>query len=294
MRIAVVGAGLMGAGMARCFLRAGHGVRVLAHRNRAPIDALVGEGAEEAVSLAALVSDCEVLFSCVSNARVIEAIAETALPRLGVGALWIDATTSEPAVSARLAAEMAERGAVFADAPVTGSPAQAEAGQLASLVGCAEEAFARVEAVIGCYSKLVQRFGGPGTGHAAKLLNNFVTQGTVALLAEAYTTARRQGIDWTALHAVMSTGAARSGTLEKMVGPALSGDYAGSQFSLRNAHKDIDCYRRAIAEAEGRESALALAILTLFESAIDAGHGERYVSALLDPALESAQRRRST
>lgn len=72
---------------------------------------------------------------------------------------------------------------------------QAEAGELGSIVGCDEASFPRIREIVSGYSKTVQRVGDVGTGHYAKLLNNFVTQGTAVLLAEAYCRARDKGVD---------------------------------------------------------------------------------------------------
>ena len=173
------------------------------------------------------------------DADAVAALAERVVPALGPGRVWIDVTTSRPALIREIAAAVQDRGAAFADAPVTGGPPQAASGELASLVGCAEEDFPAVEVVVGAYSKLVLRFGEVGAGPTAKLLNNLVSQGTMALLAEAFGLARAHGVAWRPLYEAMSAGAARSGTLEKSVGPALEGDYDGARFTIANAAKDL-------------------------------------------------------
>ena len=122
-----------------------------------------------------------------------------------------------------------------------------------------------------------------GAGHAAKLLNNFVTQGTAVLLAEAFAMAGRVGVDRHALLDVMKAGAARSGTLEKMVVPALEGDYDGARFSLANARKDVSYYRD-LARANG-DARLADALVAVLDATVEAGHGARFVSRLLDPGV---------
>lgn len=277
--IGVIGAGMMGGGMAACLLRVGHRVVLLPNRSRAVIDRLVAEGAEEAATAAALAGSVDVLLTCLPDGAAVEARAAEILPALAPGALWIDATTSDPEVTRRVAAQVAARGAVLADAPVTGGPAQAEAGELASLVGCDAAEFGRVEAIVGVYSRVVRRFGEVGTGHTAKLMNNLVTQGTMALLAEAYAGARRLGVDWGALFEVMNAGAARSGTLEKAVGPALQGDYDGSRFTIGNAEKDL---RYAIATL-GSEAELARAAHRVLARQVDEGRGDAFVSRMLEP-----------
>ncbi|MGY3438842.1 MULTISPECIES: NAD(P)-dependent oxidoreductase [unclassified Marinovum] len=277
--IGVIGAGMMGGGMAACLLRAGHHVRVLPHRNRSIIDRLVADGAEECTSAAALAGAVDVVLTCLPDGPAVEACAAQILPALTPDTLWIDTTTSDPEVTRRISQKAAQRGAIFADAPVTGGPAQAEAGELASLVGCVEPAFDRVNAVVSVYSSAVRRFGDVGTGHTAKLLNNLVTQGTMALLAEAFGAANRLGVDWQSLYDVMCVGAARSGTLEKAVGPALAGDFDGSRFTIRNAEKDI----RYAAATLGDEAELAQAIHRILLRHVDNSRGDEFVSRMLQP-----------
>ncbi|MEM7749693.1 MAG: NAD(P)-dependent oxidoreductase [Pseudomonadota bacterium] len=285
--IGFIGLGKMGACMARRLMSAGLSVAVVAHRNRSSIDTLVAQGAVEHRSTVEMVEHCPTIVTCVSDASAVETIAAEIIPHLGSHHMWIDATTSDPEVSREIWHQLEAKGATFADAPITGGPLQAERGELASLVGCRREKFNRVKAVVTHYSTIVQRFGEPGTGHTAKLLNNFVTQSTGTLLAEAYARARRAGVDWRALYDVMWTGAARSGTLEKVVGPALDGLPAQNQFSLMHARKDIAYYRRLCERMDGQPSELAEAAYAMLDRAIDQGLGEENVSALLEADLLS-------
>ena len=281
--IGFVGAGLMGRGMALNLLRAGHPVTLYVRRQRAELGPLLALGAEQTGELGALAAQTQVIILCVDNAQTVSSVVDSLLPALRTGQLLIDATTSDPVVTREVAAKLHRQGVDYADAPVTGGPLQAAAGTLGALVGCAESSFPRIREIVASYAKTVQRIGEVGSGHYAKLLNNFVTQGTTALLAEAYCRARDNGVDWRALYAVMEAGAARSGTLEKMVKPALDGDFDGSQFSVRNALKDLGYFCRQAADSARGASPLAEEIRRVFAQAAAAGLADRYVSALLDP-----------
>lgn len=285
-RIGFIGAGLMGRGMASHLLAAGHPLTVFVHRNRQGIDQLVEGGAQETDSLADLAKESDVILLCVSNADIVRDVLERLSPELRPGTLVIDATTSHPKVTQEVAAMLNARGIRYADAPVTGGPNESAAGKLGTLVGCKDEDFDAVQEIVACYSRVVQRIGGISAGHQAKLLNNFVTQGTGALLAEAYRRARDYGVDWKALYSVMDAGAARSGTLEKMVKPALDGDFDGSRFSLRNALKDYSYFCDLADHSPRGSCGLANDIRDIFQQAVDAGLGDRYVSTLLDPELD--------
>ena len=289
--IGFVGAGLMGRGMAEHLHQAGHPLTLYVHRNRTGIEPLLAQGCDETGSLTTLAARGEGILLCVRNPDAVRAVVTELAPALRPGQLVLDATTSNPETSRAIATQLAARGIGFADAPVTGGPAEAAAGRLGTLLGCTETDFERARAIVACYSKVVHRVGEVGAGHAAKLLNNFVTQGTTVLLAEAYRRARDVGVDWQALYSVMETGAARSGTLEKMVKPALAGDYDGSRFALRNALKDYRYICEMYAASPRGPSRVAEEIRAVFAAAVEAGAGERYVSALLDPALDPLKTR---
>ncbi len=285
-RIGFVGAGLMGRGMARQLLQAGHAVTVFVHRSREGIAELAALGATETDDLRTLAQQCDVVMLCLDSADTVRSVLAQMRPALRRGQLVIDATTSNPDVSLEVAAALKSCGVDYADAPVTGGPPEAAAGRLGTIVGCDEALFPRVETIVSRYATSVRRVGGIGKGHFAKLLNNFVTQGTAVLLAEAYGRARENGVDWQALYDLMSAGAARSGTLEKTVRPALAGNFDGSLFSIRNAHKDVS-YFCAQAENSARgPSELGAAIRRVLGDALAADCGERYTSALLDPGLK--------
>ena len=290
-RLGFVGLGLMGAPMARRAMAAGWRLTVCPARSRAAAEALIGQGAVATESVAEMAAGVDALVICVTDAEAATAVAEAALPALPRGALVLDATTSRPATSRALAAAARARGLRFADAPVTGGPPQAAEGRLTTFAGCDEADLADLRAVAGAWSQRVLRMGDVGAGHAAKLINNMVTQGTVALLAEAFAAARAQGLDLAALHAAMAGGAARSGTFDKTATPAMAGDYDGAAFSIANARKDLRYAAELMRETPGADPALAEAALRLLDAAADAGHGPRRVSRLLDPAVWDGLRR---
>lgn len=281
-RVGFIGVGMMGAGMAANLLRAGRRVAVVAHRNRAPVEALLAEGAEEADSPRALAAGADALFLCLNGSPQVEAVVEQIAAALRPGTLVVDTSTSNPVSTVALQARLAGQGVGFVDAPVTGAPAQAAAGQLNALLGGAPADVERARPLIEDFTRAAVPVGGPGAGHRAKLLNNMVTIGAVALLAEAYRAARAEGLDWAKLYEVMMGGAARSGTLEKMVGPALHGDFTGHKFSLANARKDID-YADAYLGAIDAPSEIVKAISAFLAGEAEHMDADAYLSALLAP-----------
>lgn len=283
--IGFVGAGLMGEGMAASALRKGHRVTVVAHRSRDAIERLKAAGAQEAPDLPTLARSVDVVAMCVTDAPAVESVIERLRPGLAPGQLVIDMTTSYPEVTRRLAAELAKDGVRLVDAPVTGGPEHAEAGELGTLLGAAPEDVERASAVVSSWSKVVSPMGDVGSGHTAKLINNFVSQGTHALLGEAFRRARQAGVDWQALYDAMAVGGARSAALERSVKPAIAGNYDGVRFALSNAAKDVRYFAAMVEEMDGEPSPLATAVRDVLARYVEAGHGDKRVSRQLDPEI---------
>ncbi len=284
LRIGFTGLGLMGHGMAVNILKHGYPLKVLAHRNRTPIDDLVGKGADEAVSIAALVKSSDVVFFCVRGAEEVEQLVydeNGVLSNCRPGLIVIDCTTSNPVLSRRIAEDLGARQAAFVDAPVTRAPKDAEAGRLNSLVGADKDVFKIVRPILECYSENIAYFGPPGTGHSAKLINNFISCGYTALIVEGLSLCFQSGVDARTLYRVMAAGGADSGVLRKMVPPLLEGDFTGHQFTLSNACKDIN-YFKEFAEGFGFDSYLAGSLLETYRSAVEAGLGDKMMASLME------------
>jgi 3-hydroxyisobutyrate dehydrogenase-like beta-hydroxyacid dehydrogenase len=281
MRIGFIGAGLMGHGMVLNLLKSGHEVHVIAHRNRAPIEDLLAKGAREAHSLNEIARGSDCIMLCLSSSKIVKETVAALKPGLRFGQIIIDTGTSEPESSRRLASELAPLGIAYADAPMTGGPEQAAAAELGVLCGASPEVFAKILPVLSCFASTVRHMGPVGSGHAAKLISNFLVTGMIALVAQAFGAARQADIDWRSLYDVMLNGSGNSGVLRKMVAPALDGDFEGYRFSLANASKDIG-YFKSFASGLGLETSLADAVEDVFLAAVAQGHGQRNVSHLLD------------
>lgn len=284
MKIGLVGAGLMGHGIGLCLMRAGHRLAVMAHRNRAPVDDLVRNGATEAATLEELAKGAELVIVCVTNSQAVEEVVAALEPGLAAGAIVLDMGTSDRGSNLALAERLKARGVAFAEAPVAGGPEQAARGELGAMVGADDRTFARLEPVLEACCARVSHMGPVGKGATAKLINNYMVMGMIALIAECYVAARTAGIDWQKLYEVMQQGSNNSGALRKMVGPAIAGDYEGYPFSITNAIKDMSYYLK-LAEELGMRTRLAEASFAVFTEAAAKGHGDLRVSHLLDPSV---------
>ena len=286
-RIGFIGAGTMGHGMCMCLLNAGHPVTVIANRNRAPINDLVYHGAKEANALVELAKTSDVIILCVSNSAVVDEIMGELLPMLNSGQLVIDTGTSKPESVRAVAERLAEQGIDFVEAPVTGGKVQAAAGELGALVGADEAVFERATPVLEAFCKQIHHFGQPGSGNTAKLINNYMVMGIIALVTEAFTKADEADVDWSKLYDVVTCGSADSGVLRRIIGNAKDGDYKGYIFDVSGALKDMS-YFSDVAEELGGMTPLAAAVHDVFENAVADGHGSLLVSELLSPDVRGS------
>lgn len=282
MQIGFIGAGFMGYGIAHNLLKSGHSLRVIANRRRVNIEKLTGQGATEARDYPELLAGAEAVVSCVGTAEQLEAVVTQAEPYLEKNALWIDCTTSKPQTAIKLYQRLQTLRVDFLDAPVTRSPKDAEAGRLISFVGADQALFEKARPLIACYSESVTRIGPTGSALKVKLLNNFITMGQVALVVEAMKAADRCGIDRRVLYAILIQGAANSGTLKKMVEPALAGDYSGHAFSLGNGAKDV-LYATGMHEGSETGRILAEALSRYYRTQLSAHPETDLLSELLKP-----------
>lgn len=137
--IGFIGLGFMGHGMAKNIRAKGFDLWVRGRSNRAPVESLLAMGAKESASPRQMAEVCDIIHICLSNSPQIEATMrgpDGILAGARKGLIVIDASTANPASTEALAAELAVVGGHFVDAPLGGTPMQAEAGQLSAMVGC--------------------------------------------------------------------------------------------------------------------------------------------------------------
>lgn len=268
--IGFVGIGLMGHGMAKNIVEKGYPLTVTAHRNRAPVEDLVGRGATEAKSLEDLARASSIVFLCLTGAPEVAAAVQALKPGLAKGAVVVDCSTSDPTVTLRLAAELAEIGVDFIDAPLSRTPKEAWEGTLDCMVGASEAIFARVQPVIATWAAKIVHIGAVGDGHKMKLLNNFLSLGYGALYSEALALARKVGIPIAEFDKVIRGGRMDCGFYQTFMGYALEGNREAHKFTLGNAYKDMR-YVEAMANAATVATPLASAIKNSYALAMATG-----------------------
>ena len=285
-RIAFIGLGNMGSGMAANQARAGHAVAAFDLDARA-LDRARSAGCTPATSAAEAVHGAEVVITMLpAGAHVRQVYAEAVLPNAAPGALMIDCSTIDVDSARAVGAQAEASGFSFADAPVSGGVAAAEGGSLTFMVGCDEVAFAGVEAALAPMAKAVIHAGDVGAGQAAKICNNMALGVSMLGVCEAFALAEALGLAPERFFAVASQSSAQCWSLTSYcpwpgVGPAAPSDrgYEGG-FLTALMLKDLKLAQDAAARAGAATpmGAQAQATYALFDRL---GYGAKDFSAAL-------------
>ena len=283
-RIGIIGVGLMGHGIARNLLQKGFALTVLGHRNRSPVDDLVKQGAAEAKSPADLAAVSDIVFLCVTGSSEVEALVRgpnglKASARAGL--VIIDCSTSDPNSTLALEAELKPLGVALCDAPLGGTPANAEEGKLSVMVGCDAGVWPRIEPVLAAFTAKATRLGPTGDGHKMKLIMNFLAMGYASIFAEALVVGQKVGLSPQTIDSVLRGSRMDSGFYQTFFRWVLDRDREAHKFTLRNAHKDMK-YLAAMAEAAGIANPVGSAVKNYFAFAEASGRGEDFVPMLAD------------
>jgi 3-hydroxyisobutyrate dehydrogenase-like beta-hydroxyacid dehydrogenase len=181
----------------------------------------------------------------------------------------------------RIASDVAAKGAVFVDTPMTRTPREAEAGKLALMTGGDEKVLAEIRPILSCFADTIIHAGGVGAAHTLKLVNNFLALGTAAVVAEGMNAAAKAGVDLQALRDIVVSGGANSVMFERLIKVALADDDSAAQFAIANARKDLRYYTN-MAEKLPVVSFIGEAIHQTFILAEAMGYGQRFVPRLTD------------
>jgi 3-hydroxyisobutyrate dehydrogenase-like beta-hydroxyacid dehydrogenase len=280
--VGFVGVGLMGWGMAKNAVEKGFPLRVIAHRKREAVDDLVARGARECGSLAEMAAEAEIIVLCVTGSPEVTAVTAEIAVAARPGLIVVDTSTSEPEVTARLAAELAERDIVLVDAPLSRTPQHTWDGEATTFVGGPPETFERIRPLLETWANAVIPVGGPvGTAHAIKLVNNLVALGYAAIWSECYAMVGKLGVEPAVLHEVVSNSGMNCGNFQNFSKYAVGGDPNAHRFTLANGYKDLSYYAR-LAQKMQTSSLMSDGALQTLKYGLAMGLGERYLPELVD------------
>ncbi len=280
--IGFIGLGVMGKPMAKNLIKGGFSL-IVHNRSRAAVDELVAAGAQAASSPADVARRATVVITMVPDTPDVELVLagpDGVLSTLQRGALVIDMSSISPAVTARLAAQVAERGASMLDAPVSGGEIGAINASLSIMVGGEAAAFTRALPVLqamGNRDRIVH-IGRSGAGQICKICNQMAIGGALAGVSEALALAKKAGVDAARVREALLGGFAASRVLEVHGERMLTGNYKPG-FRARLYQKDLRLAAEA-AMANGVAAPGTAIVTQLVNALVASGGGDLDYAAL--------------
>lgn len=282
MKIAFLGLGIMGTGMALRLLKSGFDVTVY-NRNPARTQPLAEAGAKVATTAREAATDADLIISMVSDDSAARAVWADALEGAKPGFIGIESSTVSLDWIKDWAAQVSAKGGQPLDAPVTGSKGAAENGELVFIVGGDAEALEKARPALAAMSKGVVHLGKSGAGATLKLINNFLCGVQLASFAEALTMVDRAGLNQTQAVDILANGSPGSPFARLVSGRMASGDDT-VHFMLKLMNKDLT-YAKAEGEALGIDMKTAAAALGQVETGLAKGFGDGDISGLYKAML---------
>ncbi|MCW6652466.1 NAD(P)-dependent oxidoreductase [Aerococcaceae bacterium NML210727] len=281
VQLGFIGLGVMGKSMAKHLLQAGHPVIVYT-RTADKAQELLALGAEWAETPQAVAQQADIVFTIVGYPKDVE---EVYLGEQGLfagsraGQIFVDMTTSTPALAQRLFAEGAARDVHILDAPVSGGDLGAREGRLTTMVGGEPEIFERVRPYLDCFSAKVRLQGGAGAGQHTKMANQIMIAGTMVGMTELLVYAQAAGLDLPSVIDTVGAGSAGNWSLMNYAPRILQEDYSPGFFA-KHFLKDLEI---ALSEAERMALNLPGTALAaqLYRQLCEKGHENNGTQALI-------------
>jgi 3-hydroxyisobutyrate dehydrogenase len=284
-RVAFIGLGNMGGGMAANLAKAGHDVRAY---DLSP-DALARAkeaGCLPADTAAAAVDGAEAVVTMLPAGTHVEAVYADLVGRVAPTAILIDCSTIDVATAKRVAEAARAKGLMAVDAPVSGGIAAANAGTLTFMVGGDQDAFARAEPYLSDMGKAVIHAGGNGAGQAAKICNNMLLGAEMVATCEAFLLAEKLGLDPQRFYDIASVSSGQSWSMTSYcpvpgVGPETPADrdYQGG-FAAALMLKDLRLAMEA-AHGAGATVPMGAKAAELYEAYAAEGQGSTDFSGII-------------
>jgi len=280
-KIAYLGMGTMGSGMAANLAKAGHEVSAW---NRTPKTSPVLQDADLRVTtdLASALAGAEVVMYCLSDDAAVDDLvfgSHNLLEQVPAGAVIIDLSTIDPETSNRERAAFEAKGHAFLDAPVFGTKGEAEGAGLWIVVGGPKDVFDSALPLFQAISETVHYMGEGGKGTSMKLVGNLLVASQLQALGEALTLAKKAGLNLADVQEVLDVADFRTPIYYGVGRGAQAGDYTVN-FALKLMLKDA----KLIQDFAGRLGSpvpTAATAQKYIEESIKDGHGDLNASALI-------------
>lgn len=278
-KVGFIGLGIMGKPMALHLLKSGYPLFVLT-KNRAS-EELVEAGAQSFTTNKEVAENSDVVITMLPDSPEVEEVVlgkEGVLEGIRPGALFIDMSTIAPSAAIKLHYALKDKNVEALDAPVSGGQVGAEAATLSIMVGGSRSAFARALPILQCMGKNIVQIGKAGTGQTTKACNQMIVGMTIQAIAEAFTLAKKAGVDLGKMREALLGGFAQSRILDLHGNRIIQRNFEPG-FKLKLHKKDIN-----IALQAGRDFSVPLYGTSLvachMETLIALGNGELDHSAI--------------
>jgi 3-hydroxyisobutyrate dehydrogenase len=228
-----------------------------------------------------LAARCKLVFTMVGFPAEVEELylgAHGLIAHANAGSVFVDLTTSSPALAQKIATTASARGLLALDAPVTGGDIGAREARLSLMVGGETAAFARVEPVLRRFGPTVVHHGPAGSGQHAKMCNQIMIAATMMGLCEALAYAHAAGLSPEKMLQSTGGGAAGSWSLQNLAPRILKGDF-GPGFYVKHFVKDLQIALDA-AHTMGLDLPGLKLAERLYRELAGAGHGNKGTQAL--------------
>jgi len=285
-RVAFIGLGHMGGGMAPNLAKAGYDVRAFDLSEEA-LGAAVERGCKRAKSAADACKDADAVVTMLpAGKHVAEVYRTSVFGSAPKRAVLMDCSTIDVATAKTIEAEAQAAGYTMVDAPVSGGIAAAEGGTLTFMVGGSDDGFAKAQPYLEKMGKAVIHAGDPGAGQAAKICNNMLLGATMAATCEAFVLAQKLGLDPQTFFDISSKASGQSWSMTSYcpvpgVGPETPADrdYEGG-FAAALMLKDLKLAMEAAQEA-GAYTPMGGEAEELYQRFVDRGGAHKDFSALI-------------
>jgi 3-hydroxyisobutyrate dehydrogenase len=275
--VGVVGLGNMGGRIARRLADGGEDVVGFdLDASRAAV-----AGARPAGSLAELASAADVVLLSLPDSPAIEAVVDQLEGHLRDGQVVVDLSTAAPGSTVAIHERLAGRGVAYVDAGISGGAAAAEAGSLTIMAGGEAQALDAVRPVLAHFAANVHHMGASGSGHVAKLINNFLNAISLAATAEAMVAARKAGLDLRQLLDVINESSGVSFATLHRFPRIVEGDYLEGGLTSDLMAKDVMLYLDLVREL-GVTSLNGPPCLAAFHLAAALGYGDQISNRVVD------------
>ncbi|MEH3156808.1 MAG: NAD(P)-dependent oxidoreductase [Gordonia paraffinivorans] len=279
-RIGLLGTGIMGAGMARSIIRAGHDLTVW-NRSQDKAAPLADDGATVVTDPADAVRGADVVVTMLYDADSVADVVGTVADSFADGAVWLQTSTVGLDGVDRLGRLADEHGIAMLDAPVLGTKEPAEKGALTVLVGGDESLREKAEPVLDAIGAGTVWVGPElGDGHRLKLVANSWVLSLVTATGQAIGLAQRLGVDPQLFLDAISGGPLDAGYAQ-LKGKAMLAREFPASFGADGALKDAGLIAAAM-ESVGMDASVMQAMRDRFVAAVDAGHGREDMASVID------------